>query len=202
MSQYTISLNSIINIEGTKRKINCYADLDKKLEVFETYILDSSHYTFTGDETFRKEFIQGFIGRYLQEDICYEDIDLWKLVLNNDIERKSKIYYNKYSAINSLIQSQLGLISKTTSEAESSASSDGHSVNSEYPANVANAINIDAVNYASSGIKSSGSSKGTSIGTSTIEGNPLDKIELYYSIQRDVIDDMIKEFNNLFMLVW
>lgn len=229
MSQYSISLKSIINIESHNPPYNddVYADTDKKIkrgrEIFFNFDYD-------GDEKFKELFENKFMIDYLTENIYCLDVELFKLALKNDVLVKAPIYYNKYKAIEELKNTDLTLGDKTvtkrqldeehsdTAKSTTSASStaSGKTKTSQFPQDIENSSSFGSINYMDAGTASDNKNTSSSSNTSDGSGkakhvetgetlrtvNAFDRIEKYLDLQLDVISDFVRSFNNLFVRIW
>jgi hypothetical protein len=229
MSQYSISLKSIININSHGEPYNddVYANTPKKIERGREIFFN---FDYDGDEKFKELFENKFIINYLTENIFCLDIDLFMLALQNDVKIKAPIFYNKYKAIEELKNADLTLGDKTTvnrqldeehedtakATTKASGSGTGKSKTSQFPQDIENASSFNSINYMDAGNASETSNKSESSNTSDGSGtskhvessetlrtvNAFDRIEKYLELQLDIITDFVMSFNNLFMRIW
>lgn len=229
MSQYSISLKSIININshGEPHNDDVFANSHKKIERGREIFFN---FDYDGDEKFKELFENKFIINYLTENIFCLDIDLFLLALQNDVKIKAPIFYNKYKAIEELKDADLTLGDKTSVNRQldeehadkanatttGSGSTSGKSKSSQFPQDIVNSSSFDSINYMDGGNASETSNSSKSSNTSDGSGrskhvessetvrtvNAFDRIEKYLELQLDVITDFVMSFNNLFMLIW
>lgn len=212
MSQYSISLKSIINIESHNPPYNdVYADTDKKIERGREIFFN---FDYDGDEKFKELFENEFIINYLTEDIYCLDVELFKLALKNDVLVKAPIFYNKYKAIEELKNTDLTLGDKTVTkrqldeEHSANSSASGNTKTSQFPQDIENSSSFGSINYMDAGTASdnkntsSGKAKHVETAETLRTVNAFDRIEKYLDLQLDVISDFVRSFNNLFVRIW
>lgn len=229
MSQYSISLKSIININSHGEPYNddVFGNSAKKIERGREILFN---FDYEGDKKFKELFENKFLINYLTENIFCLDVDLFLLALQNEVRIKAPIYYNKYKAIEELKNTDLTLGDKTTVKRElnennsdkanstTKGSSSGASKNksSQFPQDIVNSNSFNSINYMDGG--SATETNNISESTNTSEGtrnakhnentetvrtvNAFDRIEKYLELQLDVITDFVMSFNNLFMRIW
>lgn len=121
MSQYTISLKSIIDI---KTRSAHYADTRGRVETGRE-IFFPFNYKGTENETFKRLFETGFILWYLDENICFEDIEKWFMIFQNEVETKSPLFFARYEKIQALIDSDIKELGTDEVESEYSEENSG-----------------------------------------------------------------------------
>lgn len=200
MSQYTISLKSIINLYSHRPPYNddVFADTKKKIERGREIFFN---FDYAGDEEFQNLFEEKFLIKNLQEDICFNDIELWLMALKNDVTIKAPIYYNRYKAIQELKASELGLGEKVTHDSErdinregtnkvndtsssnthnessssaensASSSSNGKTKSSQFPQDIENATNFGSIRYMDGGTASQDSSSSSGSSSGSTSGS-------------------------------
>lgn len=186
MSQYTISIKSIINIKSHVAPYNddVFADTAKKIQRGREIFFN---FDYEGDELFKRLFEEKFIIKNLTENICYNDVDLFILALKNDVETKAPIYYKRYKAISELRESDLSLGDETThtstregsesrtdsanSETNSNTTANGKTKSSQFPQDIANADDFGAIRYMDGGNASEDKSTGKSTNKSSSNGS-------------------------------
>lgn len=225
MSQYSISLKSIINIKSHfKYNDDVFADTKKKIERGREIFFN---FNYDGDDKFKELFERKFLLKNLEESIYCLDADLFILQLENEVKTLAPIYYEKYNAIAELIKtgSMLGDTTRYTRElneehsdtatSDTSASSSGtnKSKSSQFPQDI-NASSFENVNYmdsgnisenkssSSSGNKSKSDGTAKHVETATTHNVTIDKLERYLSLQLNVIEDFVNALNGLFMRIW
>ena len=100
MSQYTISLKSIINIKSHfNNNDDVFADTKQKIKRGRELFFN---YDYDGDKVFKDLFEDAFMIRYLEQNIYCNDIDLFELTLENEVKIKAPIFYGKYKDIQRL----------------------------------------------------------------------------------------------------
>lgn len=229
MSQYSISLKSIINIKSHNPPFNddVYADTAKKIERGREIFFN---FDYDGDAKFKELFENKFIINYLTENIYCLDVELFMLALQNDVRVKAPIFYNKYKAIEELKNTDLTLGDKTVTDREldeehadtaksstsATSSASGKTKTSQFPQDISTAASFNSINYMDAGSASDNSNKSSSINTSDGNGtakhnehaetvrtvNAFDRIEKYLDLQLDVISDFVRSFNDLFIRIW
>lgn len=203
MSQYTISIKSIIDIENEHVDKILFPNIEQRINIGRR-IFFSLDYGVT-DENFKTLFENGFLIANLDENICYDDVDKWIFKFHNDLKIKAPLYYKKYKAIESLTESVLTEIggTKTTIENESSAEGSTKSLSSRFPKQIKEGQFSD-VRYMDSGSTSESESSGKNSGVQITEntGNALDRVNDYVEIQKNIIQELIDSFNNLFIALW
>ena len=189
MSQYTISIKSIINIKSHLAPYNddVFADTKKKIERGREIFFN---FDYDGDDRFKRLFEEKFIIKNLTENICYNDVDLFLLALKNDVEIKAPMFYKKYKAIEDLKESELtngGTIIRESnrdtkrdatdtrtdeaeSQTESQTNASGKTKNSQFPQKVVASTSLNDINYMDSGNASENDSTAESSNTSTSSG--------------------------------
>lgn len=229
MSQYSISIKSIININSHFEPYNddVFGNVEKKIERGREILFN---FDYEGDKKFKELFENKFLINYLTENIYCLDVDLFLLALQNDVKVKAPIYYNRYKAVEELKKTDLAIGDKTTvnrhltendndkanSTTKGSSSGVNKNKNSQFPQDIVNASSFDSINYMDSG--NSSETKNKSESTNTSEGSRIakhdentetlssgvvfDKLEKYLELQLDVITDFVMSFNNLFMRIW
>lgn len=191
MSQYTISIKSIINIKSHPAPYNdvVFADTAKKIERGREIFFN---FNYAGDDDFKRLFENAFLVEYLERDIYCNDVDLFLIALRNDIEIKSPLFYKRYEAIKTLEKNLLSKGETTTSSGafsensndntndsessrdtrsdSSSGGSNNKSLGATYPQNLIVTNRIESVKYSDSGAFSENSSSASSSGNSTRTG--------------------------------
>ena len=211
MSQYTMSLNSLINLESyyTKGEKCTFGNDKNKIEVGRK-VLFSDVYGYNVPEPLKTQFETGFIIQNIERNICYNDSDLWLMALKNDLSIKAPLFVKKWQAIEQLKVSEIAKVreSETTGNATSKGKSENNSkgLSSNYPENIKRAGNLEDVRYLDSGTmnNSTGSNSAESeTKQKTIEsGNNLDKMQLFFDMQKNIVQEFIDSFNNLFMKIF
>ena len=120
------------------------------------------------------------------------------------------LFVEKWQAIEQLKVKEIAKIreSETTGNATSKGKSENNSkgLSSNYPENIKRAGNLEDVRYLDSGTmnNSIGSSSAESATKQkTIEsGNNLDKMQLFFDMQKNIVQEFIDSFNNLFMKIF
>lgn len=203
MSQYTISLNAIINIldPNTEPMMKSKIDHARPLLFGYDYGVD--------DQAFKDHFEKGFILQYIDRDICFDTVDRWLLELQNDVEIKLPLFYKRYQAINSLRADLIDRLGQTTEhssiKSDAHTSSESSAKSSQFPQDII-ASQFDDIKYMDGGSKSvnNGDSDSTSTSDRTVTqtGNILDKLAVYDAQIKDIITEAIDSFNELFILVY
>ena len=228
MSQYTISLKSIINIKSHLEPYNddVFADTAKKIERGREIFFN---FDYPGDAEFKELFETAFIIKNLTENIYCLDVDLFMLALKNDVLIRAPYFYKRYQAVKELNENDLSLGDKITHTSERSgenenksaatnkaeSSNSGKSKSSQFPQDIV-ASAFGDIKYMDGGTasdnsgKSSGSNTGEQSGTfaehfsesTQRDISKVERLELYLNLQRDIITEFVNSFNNLFMLIW
>lgn len=221
MSQYSISLKSIINIKSHKAPFNddVFGDTEKKIERGREIFFN---FDYEGNEDFKRLFETAFIIKNLEEDIYCLDVELFMLALKNDVQVKAPYYYKRFISMQELNDNDLTLgdkiirsgENKNTSNASNSAesSASGKTKSSQFPQDINNAANFGSINYMDGGSasenigKSSGKSNGEQNGsfseTTERRVSRLERLQLYNELTREIITEFVNSFNNLFMQIW
>ena len=227
MSQYSISLKSIINIKSHfNNNDDVFADTRKKIERGRELFFN---FDYEGDAEFKNLFEDKFMINYLDESIYTLDADTFILALENDVKTKAPIFYKKYLAINEL-KNDIILGSKHITDRElneehadtaksstkATSSGTGKSKTSQFPQDIVDAPNFGSINYMDAGNASETSNKSDSTNQSDGSGtaknvehtevteitDALARIERYTYMQLDIISDFVRSFNDLFMRIW
>lgn len=189
MSQYTMSLKSIIDI---KTRSAHYADTRGRVEAGRDIFFPFS-YTGANDETFKKLFETGFILWYLDENICYEDLEKWYMIFQNEVETKAPLFYARYEKLKALIESDIKELGTDETEriyseensgthaenderrghgySKNSSDTVSRVIGSQFPYDIAGAEDIGTVKHADSGSMSDNESDIQSFSDSTERGN-------------------------------
>jgi len=205
MSQYTISIKSIINIESHLPPFDddVFANTEKKIERGRQILFN---FDYEGGDDFKRLFEESFIIKNLEKDIYCYDVDLFLLTLKNEVQKKAGLYYKKYSAISDLALSDLRAAEKSTLESEGTAktSSKNKTLSSQFPRDIADAEEFSDVKHLDNGGmgENSGDTKSTTKSTQTTERAKLDNIDKFIDAQRDVITDFVNDLNELFVQLW
>lgn len=210
MSQYTISLRSIIRLLSEQNNTPVFGDIKQYVENGRKYIFDYSDLpklqNFDYLEDFKKLFEKRFITYFFDENIYCNDIDTFLYVLNNEICSTMPIAFLKFQTLIKTNENELKLISKNEQNATANATSNGESSakNSDFPYNYNLDTDLSNVHYTSNGSKSesSNNSQSNSTGVSSIYSNNIDSIKKLETISQNVIFDYVKSFQHLFMLSW
>ena len=216
MSQYSISIKSIINIESHNPPYNdnVFADVPKKIERGREIFFN---YDYEGDAVFKELFEKAFILNYLDESIYCLDVDLFKLNLENDVKIKAPLFYNKYKAVQELKNTELAIGDIDTSSRQSQAQSDtsaessstGKSKTSQFPQDI-NTNNFQNVRYMDAGSISDNENESKSANissmTETVKNSRntdvINKLAYYMQLENNVISDFVKSFRDMFMGIW
>lgn len=215
MSQYSISLKSIINLKSHfNNNDDVFADTKKKIERGRELFFN---FDYAGDKTFKELFENKFMIDNLTQSIYTLDVDTFIMALEADVKNKAPIFYNKYKAIEELKNTDLTLGDKTVtkreldeeSELKAQSSSSGKSKTSQFPQDIS-ASNFSNIRYMdggsasdnSSGSESSGKNKHTENTETLRTVNAFDRIDKYLDLQLDVISEFVRSFDNLFIRIW
>lgn len=189
MSQYTISIKSIINLNSHLEPYNddVFADTAKKIERGREIFFN---FDYTGDDEFKRLFEEKFLIKNLQENICYDDIELFLLALKNDVQTKAPLYYKGYKAIADLKESDMiiGDSYKHTSRRDSTGSrsdsatsstsgktsSEGKTKSSQFPQDIEQSSDFDDIEYMDGGNASVNDSSSSSSNKSDSSGKSSD----------------------------
>lgn len=186
MSQYSISLKSIINIKSHfDNDDDVFANTKLKIKRGREIFFD---FDYDGDDEFKELFENKFMINYLRESIYCDDADLFILALENEVKIKAPIFYNKYKAIQELKNADLALGDRTvtnrdgsdtktnngsssntaSAQTSGSTSESGKTKTSQFPQDIVSSGSFSSIDYMDAGTASdnSGSSSGTSSSTS------------------------------------
>lgn len=227
MSQYSISLKSVINIKSHfTNEDDVFADTKKKIERGRELFFN---YDYEGSDEFKELFEEKFVINYLDESIYCLDVDLFLLALENDVITKAPIYFKKWSAVNNLKEDAILGSKRTTdrvldeehadtakSSTKATSSGTGKTKTSQFPQDIVGASGFDAVKYMDAGnisntnnssnsennSEGSGTAKHTEHTESSETFDVLAKIERYKNMELDIISDFVRSFSNLFMRIW
>lgn len=218
MSSYTISLKSIISIKAQEKGESTFADVRKLVDIggdvlfpYDMYgILNvASDYNNITDETYMKEyldssiqsffvprFVRGFILKYLNRDICCDDIDLFLLYLEDKVRRKMPIYYSRFVLLNMKLEKELGVVS-----GETSTKNDNKSLSSQFPKDIVNADEFHDVKHMDSGAMGTGEGHATS--KSVDNAAKISQVRELLDIKsHDLIEDFINDMSDLFLGIY
>ena len=227
MSQYTISLQSIINIKSHNPPYNddVFADTRKKIERGREIFFN---FDYEGDDKFKELFETAFIIQNIDNNIYCYDADLFMLALENDFKTKAPLFYKQYKAIEELKAADLtdtttseGTINENrsdtaTAELNAESNSNGKSKSSQFPQDIATSGNFGNIDYMDAGNasenKTTSKSKNMSSGTGTTQHRDtrittrnitkIEKLGEFLVLQQNIINDFVKSFSDLFMLIW
>lgn len=233
MSQYTISIKSIINLNSHLAPYNddVFADTAKKIERGREIFFN---FDYAGDDEFKRLFEEKFLIKNLQENICYDDVELFLLALKNDVQTKAPLYYKRYDAISDLAENDIVIgdsykhtsrrdstgnrSDSATSSTSGKTSSKGKTKSSQFPQDIEQSSDFDDIEYMDDGNASVNDSTSSSTNKSDSSGkssdidifseessrtvSPLERMEKYIELQRDVISDFVNSFDNLFIGLW
>lgn len=206
MSQYTISLNAVINI--ISNKVNTF--FDEKIESGRSVLFD---YDYNADDDFKELFEQMFITKYIDCDICFNTIDRWLKRLELEVKTTAPLCYNAYSILRDLRADDLKAVSMlkdvtlTDIESTSNGKNDSKSKGSNYPNDVLTS-DFDNIKYASTGSSSQSSSKADTKSQQRTEhtseniGDILERVSKYNSLISNIISKYVDSLSFLFMGVF
>lgn len=189
MSQYTISIKSIINLNSHLEPYNddVFADTAKKIECGREIFFN---FDYAGNDEFKRLFEEKFLIKNLQENICYDDVELFLLALKNDVQTKAPLFYKWYAAIADLKESDMiiGERYKHTSRRDSTGSrsdsatsstsgktsSEGKTKSSQFPQDIEQSSDFDDIEYMDGGNASVNDSSSSSSNKSDSSGKSSD----------------------------
>lgn len=189
MSQYTISIKSIINLNSHLAPYNddVFADTAKKIERGREIFFN---FDYAGDDEFKRLFEEKFLIKNLQENICYDDVELFLLALKNDVQTKAPLYYKRYAAIADLKASDMTIgdsykhtsrrdstgnrSDSATSTTSGKTSSEGKTKSSQFPQDIEQSSDFDDIEYADGGNASVNDSTSSSSNKSDSSGKTND----------------------------
>lgn len=189
MSQYTISIKSIINLNSHLEPYNddVFADTAKKIERGREIFFN---FDYAGDDEFKRLFEEKFIIKNLQENICYYDVELFLLALKNDVQTKAPLYYKWYAAIADLTESDITIgesykhtsrrdstgnrSDSATSSTSGKTSSEGKTKSSQFPQDIEQSSDFDDIEYIDGGNASVNDSSSSSTNKSESSGKSSD----------------------------
>ena len=189
MSQYTISIKSIINLNShlSPHNDDVFADTAKKIERGREIFF---HFDYAGDDEFKRLFEEKFLIKNLQENICYDDVELFILALKNDVQTKSPLYYKRYAAIGDLSESDITIgdsykhtsrrdstgsrSDSATSSTSGKTSSEGKTKSSQFPQDIEQSSDFDDIEYMDGGNASVNDSSSSSTNKSDSSGKTSD----------------------------
>lgn len=189
MSQYTISIKSIINLNSHYEPHNddVFADTAKKIERGREIFFN---FDYTGDDEFKRLFEEKFLIKNLQENICYDDVELFLLALKNDVQTKAPLYYKGYAAIADLKASDITIgesykhtsrrdstgnrSDSATSSTSGKTSSEGKTKSSQFPQDIEQSSDFDDIEYMDGGNASVNDSTSSSTNKSDSSGKTND----------------------------
>lgn len=220
MSSYTISLKSIISIKAQEKGESTFADVRKLIDIggdvlfpYDMYsilnVASDYHDSVMMDETYKEEcldsaiqsffvprFVRGFILKYLNRDICCDDIDLFLLYLEDKVRRKMPIYYSRFVLLNMELEKEIGVVS-----GETSTKNDNKSLSSQFPKDIVNADEFHDVKHMDSGAMGSGEGHATS--KSVDNAAKISQVRELLDIKsRDLIEDFINDMSDLFLGIY
>ena len=181
MSQYTISLRAYIHIVDSATN-NCatFADVNKKIELGRKIFFD---FDYSASAEFKELFERAFLLHNFDNDIYCDDIDKFKMRLENDVKIKIPMFYkawrdltdDKYSIMQNSSYSDNVIENSKDSGNEnasnqSTATSSGKdkTLGSSFPNDIERASDADEVKYMNSGTIGKNSSESNSSGTSQL----------------------------------
>jgi hypothetical protein len=189
MSQYTISIKSIINLNSHLAPYNddVFADTAKKIERGREIFFN---FDYAGDDEFKRLFEEKFLIKNLQENICYDDVELFLLALKNDVQTKAPLYYKRYAAISDLAESDITIgdsykhtsrrdstgnrSDSATSSTSGKTSSEGKTKSSQFPQDIEQSSDFDDIEYMDNGNASVNDSSSSSTNKSDSSGKSSD----------------------------
>lgn len=197
---------------------------EQKLVKLCEYIFDFN-YDYKNDLTFKAFFEPYFIEHFFNEEFAFESLDYFKIKLKNKMQEVLPFYIPLYHTfyINNI---DLTLIEKEESTETGGTEENGNThnnsnatntsldVSSDLPANAISVNDIDNVNYATGGKRG----KNTTVNESDIvnnntthynrasnrkrTNNGLDNATRYSSEIINLCNEMINEFNDLFLIIF
>lgn len=207
MSKITISLNSIINTLCEDR----FDTLENRIRSACTKLFD---FDYIEDKEAREIFELLFCTTYIARSIYTPSVSLFRLRLKSELQALAPVFNHNWAILTADI-SELEDVTVTESEASNdsnssgSGSSKGMNIDSRYPQRVIDAKDILSVNHAEYGSRNESSSEQSSSNNSTAKGKTtttgrgkLDLMLKYKQLQRDLIGDLVRDLEKLFILVY
>lgn len=202
MSQYTITINSLINIHSHFEPYNddVFADVHKKFERAREMFFT---FDYSGNDEFKNLFENAFLIEYLRRDIYTEDVELFTIALENEVKTKSRLYFPKWNIINNQlteINNKLGVVE---SEGQNSTTNNNKSLASQFPQEIKSASDFGSVRHMDSGAMSRGDGTANSHFKSVEYNSKLLHMREVLELQsEDVIQEFVKSLSDLFMGVF
>lgn len=206
LSQYTISLNAVINISSNK--VNTF--FDEKIESGRSVLFN---YEYETDNEFKKLFEELFITKYIDCDICFNAVDRWLKRLELEIKTTAPLCYKAYSTLRDLRADDLKAVSMlkdvtlTDIESTSNGKNDSKSKGSNYPNDVLTS-DFNNIKYASTGTATQSSSKADTKSQQRTEhtteniGDIIERVSKYNSLISNIISKYVDSLAFLFMGVY
>lgn len=219
MAMYTVNIKTLIELEAYKLGIDINVDINKYLEIGKTALFD---YPFSGDDEFKQSFINSFIMYYFNENITEDFPPLWVKKLQLQVQRTSKIFYEFWKMLQNINADNIAEYDKyiSTSTREGTANdllkgsthSEGVNKTSAFPDSVNINVSVDDVKYSADGSKNETEAENESskdseffekaVTTDSRIANLYDKYTSADLTKIDIINEFVKSFQKLFILVW
>lgn len=216
MSQYSISLKSIIDISSFPDVIE---NMQERVKFGREFFFN---FEYEASKEFKELFENKFILDYLREDICYDDIDYWQMTLENAVKSKIPTYSKMYDALKKIATDEIISDNVSThthigeshnkANSESSGNSKSKGLGSSYPVDIAEADDFSDVKYMDNGNINEANSSGKnesvvdnddkSTDKTVFNKNTLEKLNTLNKAQFDVIQGAVSSLSNLFMVLW
>ena len=199
MSQYTISLKSIINIRSHEPPYNddVFNDTAKKLERGREIFFN---FEYAGSDDFKRLFENQFLINYFDRDIYCDDIELFMLTIQNEVTERAPRYFAKWNYLNNQIAEIADKIGVIESQTKSNTENKNKSLASQFPQDIKNAEEFSDVRHMDSGGMSEGVGEASAETSSTEYNSKLTHARDYLEVlQNDVIKEFVRSLSDNFM---